>query len=84
MKIRKPEIETKYFLYLEPGDSFMFNNEMYMKTETVFCEDDVNQEIPLRAVKLETGKMRHFYDDDDVVCVDIVVATRINSEGEYK
>lgn len=76
MKIRKPEIETKYFVYLEPGDSFMFNNEMYMKTETVFCEDDVNQEISLRAVNLETGKMRHFYDDDDVVCIDIVVATK--------
>ena len=80
MKIRKPKIETKYFVYLEPGDSFMFNNEMYMKTKTVFYEDDTNQEIPLRAVNLETGKMRHFYDDDDVVCVDIVVATRINSE----
>lgn len=35
------------------------------------------RDVRLRAVNLETGKMRHFYDDDDVVCINIVVATKI-------
>lgn len=82
LKIKTPTNQTYPFKSVNIGDLFEYNNNYYMKIETVNYSEDYS--IPVNAVNLKNGQLASFLSDNQIYFLDAEMTVTRRDMSPYE
>lgn len=82
LKIKIPTNQTYPFKSVNIGDLFEYNNDCYMKIETVNYPEDCS--IQVNAVNLKNGQLARFLSDNQIYFLDAEMTVTRRDMSPYE